>query len=176
MADAQWESKFEETFKTGVKRYREGERNADSMFTTKEKAFLGTIGCTAQELFDFVEDHCEFEEPDFDTVAQLAAIRRRYFLDVQHGIPSQFHIDPLELPAKFEELGGFRWLPRIIAKARAKLHGELDATIMYGCGGDRAFVDSIGMTTPQFLQLVADAGEDDQKIVEGVKGALAAVG
>lgn len=175
MADAQWESKLEETFKTGVQRYGEGERNADNMFTTKDKAFLGTIGCTAQELFDFVEDYCEFGVPDLATTLELAAIRRRYFVEVQHGIPSQFHIDPQELPPKYEELEGFRWLPRIIAKARAKLRGELDPTTMYGCGGDRAFVESIGMTTPQFLRLVWEAGEDDQRILDGVKGALAGV-
>jgi len=126
-------------------------------------------------LFDFVEDYCEAGGPDLTTAVAVAAIRRRYFLEVQHGIPSQFHVDPQELPPKFEEIDGFRWLPRIIAKARAKLRGELDPTIMYGCGGDREFVESIGMTIPQFLQLVWDAGEDDQKILGGVKGALAAV-
>jgi hypothetical protein len=158
-----------------VKRYQAGERNPEKLFATSQKAFLGTLGCTAHELFDFVEDHCEDGEPDFATTLAVAAIRRRYFLDAQHGIPSQFHVDPHELPAKTEELDGFRWLPRIIAKARAKLRGELDPSTMYGCGGDRAFVDSIGMTLPQFLQLVRDSGEDDQQILAAVKESVTAL-
>lgn len=144
------------------------------MFTTRDQAFLGTVGGTAHELFDHVEDFCEEGVPDFDTALALAAIRRKYFHDVQHGIPSQFHIDPQELPPKQEELDGFRWLPRIIAKGRAKLRGELDPSIMYGCGGDRAFVESVGMTLPQFLQLVWDAGDNERKIVAAVKGSITA--
>lgn len=174
MADSGWEKKLERVFQAGVRKYQDGERQASRMFSTRDQAFLGTVGCTAHELFDYVEDYCTDGVPDFATVLALAAIRRRYFLEVQHGIPSQFQIDPQELPPKTEELEGFRWLPRIIAKARAKLRGELDPSIMYGCGGDRAFVDSIGMTAPQFLQLVWDAGEDDQKIVDAVKNAIAA--
>jgi hypothetical protein len=174
MSDVNWEMRFEKLFQAGVDRYRAGERPAARMFNTREQAFLATIGCTAQELFDFVEDHCEDGQPDFATTLAVAAIRRRYFLEVQHGIPSQFHVDPQELPPKHEELDGFRWLPRIIAKARAKLRGELDADTMYGCGGDRAFLDSVGLAMPQFLQLVWDAGGDDQQIIDTVKGAIAA--
>lgn len=175
MSDTDWETRFETAFNAGIRQYRAGVRSAEAMFSTREKAFLGTIGCTAQELFDFVEDHCEFGVPDLSTALAVAAVRRGYFLDVQHGIPSQFQIDPQELPPKTEELDGFRWLPRIIAKARAKLRGELDPTIMYGCGGDRAFVESVGMTTPRFLELVRDAGQDDQKIINAVKNSLAMV-
>jgi hypothetical protein len=173
MAEQDWERNFGKTFEAGVERYRAGERDAAKMFTTRDQAFLASIGCTAQELFDFVEDHCEDGEPDLATTLAVADLRRRYFLEIQHGIPSQFHIDPQELPPKTEALDGFRWLPRLIAKARAKLRGELDSTTMYGCGGDRPFVESIGMTLPQFLQLVWDAGQDDQKILEGVKESVA---
>jgi len=174
MPDSDWDKIFEGVFQAGVRKYEEGERLADRMFSTRDQAFLGTVGCAAAELFDYVEDHCSDGVPDLATVLALAAIRRRYFLDVQHGIPSQFQVDPQELPAKSEELAGFRWLPRIIAKARAKLRGELDASIMYGCGGDREFVESIGMTLPQFLQLVWDAGDDDLPIVEAVKRSITA--
>lgn len=176
MSESSWETRFETIFNAGVQRYQQGERNAETMFATREKAFLGTIGCTARELYDFVEDHCDDGAPDLATSLAVAAIRRRYFQTVQHGIPSQFQIDPQELPAKTEELDGFRWLPRIIAKARAKLKGELDPDIMYGCGGDRAFLESIGMSMPQFLQLAWDAGQDDQRIIIAVKNALATAG
>ncbi len=139
------------------------------MFTKTQQVFLGKIGSSGQELFDFVEDHCRDGEPDFETVQEVTAIRYKYFTEVQHGIHSQFEVDPRELPEKSDELVGISWLPRIIAKARAKLRGELDASIMYGCGGDRPFVKSIGMTLPEFLQLAWDADADDQKIVVAIK-------
>ncbi len=167
-----WEPKLERLFKAGVKKYGDGERQAGRMFSTRDQAFLGTLGCTAHELYDFVEDFCEDGDPDVSTVLAITGIRRRYFLEVQHGIPSQFHIDPQELPPKVEELEGFRWLPRIIAKARAKLRGELDATVMYNCGGDREFLRSIGMSAAHFLQLVWDAGDDNQRIVDAVKTSI----
>ena len=172
MSDANWEAKFEEIFNAGVQAHRRGAHDAAAMLGTREEAFLGTIGCTSQELFDFVDDHCRRGEPDFAAARAMTAIRRRYFLEVQHGIPSQFQIDPLELPAKHEELDGFRWLPRIIAKARAKLRGELDPSIMYCCGGDLEFLDSIGMSAPDFLQLVWDAGNLDSRILAAVKSAV----
>lgn len=175
MSNSNWESKFEKMFEAGVLACKAGEQQPDKLVTTRDQAFLGTIGCTAQEFFDFADDFCEYGAPDFATALAVTTIRRRYFLDVQHGIPSQFQVDPHELPPKNEALDGFRWLPRIIAKARAKLRGELDPSIMYGCGGDREFLESIGMTMPQFLQMVWDAGQDDERIVEAVKGSLAAV-
>lgn len=139
------------------------------MFTTKQVVFLGTLGATGQELFDYVEDFCRYSEPPYEQILAVTAIRRCFFEEIQHGIPSQFEIDPNELPSKTEELAGIRWLPRIIAKARAKLRGELDASTMYGCGGDRPFVERIGMSLSEFLQLVWDAEGDDQKIIDAVK-------
>lgn len=164
-----WVETFEEVFDFGVAAYQDGNKTAEKMFSTKQQAFLGTIGSSARDLFHFVEDYCEYGEPDFETVKDIAAIRRNYFNDVQHGIPSQFEIDPKELPEKSSETAGIVWLPRIISKARAKLKGELDGATMFGCGGDRPFVESVHMTLPQFLQLVWDAGPDDQKIVDAVK-------
>jgi hypothetical protein len=45
---------------------------------------------------------------------------------------------------------------------------------MYGCGGDRAFLDSVGMTAPQFLQLVWDAGQDDARVVAEITASIQA--
>ena len=61
------------------------------------------------------------------------------------------------------------WLPRLIAKARLKLRGELPDDLMYGCGGDRSFLAEYPMTLQAFLQLVRDSGEDDRRIIEAVK-------
>ncbi|HAV65583.1 MAG TPA: hypothetical protein DCY13_24805 [Verrucomicrobiales bacterium] len=169
MAKKQWETQFIQAFNEGVKAYRSGVRDAGEMFDNQQVAFLGTIGCTAQELYDFVEDQCDDGEPSLEDIVAMTTIRQRYFQSVQHGIPSQFHIDPAELPPKDEPVGGLPWLPRIIAKARAKLRGELDATIMYGCGGDRSFLRKARMKAPEFLQLVWDSGNDDARIVAAVQ-------
>jgi hypothetical protein len=166
---SEWVNTFNEVFDSGVSAYRNGTTRADKMFSKTQQVFLGKIGSSAHELFDYVEDHCRHGEPEFETIRDVTAIRLRYFTDVQHGIHSQFEIDPKELPEKSDELAGIRWLPRIIAKARAKLKGELDGTTMFGCGGDRPFVRSIGLTLPEFLQLVWDSGADDQKIIDAVK-------
>jgi hypothetical protein len=64
---------------------------------------------------------------------------------------------------------GIAWLPRLIAKARLKLRGEMPPDLMYGCGGDRPFLRSVNLTLPQFLELVRDAGNDDRRIIDAVK-------
>ena len=77
-----------------------------------------------------------------------------------------------QLPAKTEPMDGIPWLPRIIAKARAKMRGELDQNTMYGCGGDRSFLASNGLTLPEFLEIVWKAGDDNQIILEAVRSRL----
>jgi len=172
MANDNWEAQFKRLFEAGVQAFHDGRTNAVDMFDTQQAAFLGTIGCTAQELFHFVEDYCQYGEPSAADALAVAAVRRRYFEEVQHGIPSQFQIDPAELPPKDEALDGIVWLPRIIAKARAKLRGELDPGTMYGCGGDRPFLARVHQTLPGFLELVWEAGADDSRIVEAVKATV----
>jgi hypothetical protein len=75
------------------------------------------------------------------------------------------------LPAKSAAVDGSAWLPRLIAKARIKLRGELNPELMYGCAGDRPFLRRHHMTLPQFLRLVWGKGDDDRAVVEAVKNA-----
>jgi hypothetical protein len=73
------------------------------------------------------------------------------------------------LPAKTAEVDGIAWLPRIIAKARLKLRGELPPDLMYGCAGDRPFLQKMNLDLPRFLKLVWECGDDTRRIVEAVK-------
>jgi hypothetical protein len=139
------------------------------MFGADDVAFLATIGCTAQELFDFVDDFLCYDDLDFDTVLAVTAIRRDYFLNVMHGRPTGRVVPMHELPAKGAKVDGIAWLPRLIVKARIKLRGEMDPDLMYGCGGDRPFLRRHRMTLPEFLQVVRDKGEDERAIVDAVK-------
>jgi hypothetical protein len=139
------------------------------MFGQDDAAFLATIGCSTQELFDFVDDCLRYGDFDYETVLAVTAIRRDYFLNVMHGKTTGRVVPMEELPAKTAAVDGIAWLPRLIAKARIKLRGEMNPDLMYGCAGDRPFLRDRHMTLPQFLQLVWDSGGDDHAIIEAVK-------
>lgn len=164
-----WQKEFRDVWERGVAAWKAGRRSAETMFDSKDVAFLAENGCTAQELFDFVDDSLRYDDVDPEMVLAVTAIRRRYFFEVMGGKPTGRMRQMSELPAKSDEVDGIAWLPRLIVKARIKLRGELNPDLMYGCAGDRPFLRERGMTLPQFLQLVWDAGDDDRAIVEAVK-------
>ncbi|UCE63004.1 MAG: DUF5069 domain-containing protein [Nitrospirota bacterium] len=150
-----------DAFETGV-------RNPDQMFSDEEISFLESIGATPQEVFDYVEDWAEDGEPTPEIVREVTGLRREYFLKVQEGNLESAATEADGLPSPWASLGGHRWLPRIIAKARAKLRGELPSHIMYGCGGDRPFLKKFNLGLPEFLKVVWEAGEDEGKILHYV--------
>jgi hypothetical protein len=168
MQNYDWPVRFREIYDAAVQRYSSGNRKADSLFTPEETAFLASIGCRPQELFDFVEDYVRGDEPVFESVLLVTAARRDYFLHVQNGKWSDVLIDMDKLPPKNAELAGIRWLPRIIEKARAKLRGEMPADLMYGCGGDRPFLRSVNVELADFLRVTWSAGEATDKIIDYV--------
>jgi hypothetical protein len=84
-------------------------------------------------------------------------------------VHSDHEISHHDLPGRGNELGGLPYLPRIITKARAKLRGELDPDLMFGCGGDRSFLRKHGDIHPaDFLRHVWAARDNDQAIVDYV--------
>ncbi|HSI12691.1 MAG TPA: DUF5069 domain-containing protein [Chthoniobacter sp.] len=166
-----WKLEFRKVWERGVAAWKTGRKSARTMFAPEDVTFLAKIGCTAQELFDFIDDSLDWDDLDFETVLAVTATRRAYFLEVMRGQPAGRVVPMRELPAKSAAVDGIAWLPRLIAKARIKLRGEMDPDLMYGCGGDRPFLRRHGMTLPQFLQLVWDKGDDDRAIVDAVKQA-----
>jgi hypothetical protein len=166
-----WKTEFRRVWDRGVAAWRAGRRSPQTMFERADVTFLGTIGCTAQELFDFVDDSLGYDDLDYDTALSVAAIRRDYFLHVQHG-QSTGRIATMEsLPAKSAEVDGIAWLPRLIVKARLKLRGEMPDDLMFGCAGDRPFLRGVNMDLPGFLQLVRDSSDNDRRIIDAVKKA-----
>ncbi len=164
-----WPKTFSKLFNDAADAYHAGRQDAASMFDDTQKGFLCEIGATPQEIFDFTEDFCLGGEPDVETALLITAVRRDYFLTVQHGKRSARVIDMDNLPPKSEKFGGIEWLPRIIEKARAKLHGEMPDDLMYFCGGDRAFLREHGIEAADFLREVWTAGDDRQRILDFVK-------
>ena len=164
-----WPEQLRKLFAEGVKHYRAGQRSVDRFFTDDEVEFLAALGCSAQEMFDFVEDYSGGGEPSFETVLLVTAIRRDYFLNDLGGKPAAEMRPMGNFPAKSDELDGIAWLPRIVEKARSKLRGELPPEMMYGCGGDRPFLKRHNINLGDFLRFVWRAGEDTQSIVDYVK-------
>lgn len=142
------------------------------MFSQVDRDFLYSIGCSAQEMFDFVEDLLEYGEPDFETVCGIQELRRDYLETVLGGRRSGVVAAMDGLPRKSDMLGGVAWLPRLIVKARLKLRGEMPPELMYGCGGDRPFVRRMGTTLPGFLKLVWECGDSDQAVLDALKASM----
>ena len=165
-----WYHELKQLFVQSLERYRVGEQNPERHFTDEQKAYLGSIGMTPQELYDFAEDHAKYDgDPDWETVLLISAARRDYFLTVQHGQFSDKKVATDELPAKDAKIDGVPWLARLIKKAEAKLRGEMSADLMYGCGGDRRFCQEYGVHPADFLRHVWAHNGDEGKMLAFVK-------
>lgn len=169
--DYRWHDELKRLFTHAVERYRAGERGAGRFFDAAGTAYLASIGMRPQELYDFAEDHAKQDgDPDWETVLLIQAARRDYFQTVQRGKWSGNVVDMDALPAKKVELGGLPWLPRLIGKARAKLHGEMPADLMYGCSGDRRFFREHALHPADFLRHFRAVEGDPEKILVYVRG------
>lgn len=165
-----WNERFIRLFDRCLLRYQAGDRDYRNYYNAEDLGLLSAIGCKPREFFDYVEDCGDGGDPPPTTALLIAAARRDYFLVKQQGVTSQRVITADDLPTFGDSLAGIAYLPRILAKARGKLRGELDPDIMYGCGGDRKFLRQHGNIHPaDFLRHVWSAGTDDAKVASHVK-------
>ena len=160
--------RFRPLYDKAVKLYASGRIGADTYFTADESAFLAANGLTAQHLYDYAEDQNSGGEPGYDRALAIEMIRRDYFVNVQEGKPSGKILDEAKLPAKDAAVQGIAWLPRIIPKTKAKLRGELPASLMYSCGGDRRFFKEHDIHPAEFLSLVWRNLDNDAAIIDWV--------
>jgi hypothetical protein len=154
-------TQFRALFDQAVDLYAKGRRGADTFFDSPQRAWLATNGISAQHVYDYAEDENDGGEPGFLHALTIESVRRDYFLNVQNGKPSAAVLDESTLPAKGEKAKGIEWLPRILPKAKAKLRGELPASLMYCCGGDRRFFKTNDILPAEFLSLVWRNGDKD---------------
>lgn len=165
-----WNEQFLTLFRHCVEQYRNGNADFMSHYTEDDLTFLKSIGYKPRELFDFVEDLVDQNAPSESTALLVAAVRRDYFLTIQNGNRSDVEIGRDDLPSFGHDFDGIAYLPRILKKAQAKLTGELDPDMMFGCGGDRKFLRTHGDIHPaDFLRHVWAADGDEQKIVAYVR-------
>ena len=160
---------LKEIWHEAVAKYSAGNREPDSYFDATTLAQLASIGLNTMDVYDPVEDFISGAEIDLETFLLVSDARRNYFFTAQKGIPSEHRLDPSTLPAKDLEVNGIDWLPRMIPKALAKLRGELPASTMYGCGGDRRFFKTNNIHPAEFLRVVWAYEEDDSKTIEWVE-------
>lgn len=165
-----WNDHFLDLFATCVKRYRNGDKHFDNYYNDEDLALLVSIGYRKREFFDFVEDHCDENEPSPSDALLVAAVRRDYLQVELDGRLSRPTVNRDNIPTFGDALDGVYYLPRILAKARAKLRGELDPDLMFGCGGDRKFLRENGNLHPaDFLRIVWAAGDDDLQVLAWIR-------
>ena len=165
-----WNDRFIELFKRCTARYQSGDKDFTQYYTAEDQGLLDSIGYRPREFFDFVEDLCDEGEPSISTALLVAAVRRDYFQVVMNGEFREPTMTRNNIPNFGEDLDDIHYLPRILAKARAKLRGELDPDLMFGCGGDRKFLRDHGnIPMADFLRRVWAAGDDESKLVDWIK-------
>ncbi len=165
-----WNDAFLKLFDACCGIYGRGERDPARFYNSAEMEFLTSIGYRPREFFDFVEDHCDEGNPSPATALLVAAVRRDYFLTVQKGVSSGARVFMWDLPTFGDAYDGMPYFPRVLAKARAKLRGELDSDVMFCCGGDRNFFRRHGGIHPaDFLRQVWAARDDDSRVASWVK-------
>lgn len=171
-SDYRWHHELRQLFVQGLERYRAGEIDPRNHFNASERAFLASIGMTAQELFDFVDDHVRYDgDPDWETTLLVSAVRRDYFQSEQHGESTATTVSMASLPTKDDKsVGGMPWLARVIKKAEAKLRGEMPSELMFNCAGDRSFFREHRLHPADFLRRVWAAGGDENKVLAYVRG------
>ncbi|HKU69093.1 MAG TPA: AI-2E family transporter [Candidatus Baltobacteraceae bacterium] len=64
-----------------------------------------------------------------------------------------------------DELGGIRWLPRIVDKARAAVKGTLGDYLYGQSPMDRSFLRALGLSYKDFTRVVREAGDDDERVL-----------
>ncbi len=150
--------------------YGRGCRDPRELLDADDQQILAAHGVGAQFLYDCVDDLARYGEPSAETFLELAAIRSAYFREVLRGAPPPPVVNECELPPKSLEFDGIAWLPRIIKKARCFLNGCLCPEIMYGCAGDRSFLDGHKKSLPDFLAKVRDTDGDPAALAAYLRG------
>jgi Domain of unknown function (DUF5069) len=169
MKNYDFPQKFRALYDQAVALYGRGQRGAETFFSADDKAWLAANGLTPQHLYDYAEDQTNYGEPGYDQALGIELVRRDYFRNTQQGRPSSQVLDEARMPTKDATVRGIEWLPRLLPKARAKLKGELPASLMYGCGGDRKFFKGRDILPAEFLAVVARNEKSDDAIVDWVE-------
>ena len=171
----EWNDGFMTLLRDAVARYHERPQTpASSFFLPSEIKILSDIGYSPEEMHAYVQDYATLGVPSPSTILLIAAARRTFFLTAQRGISGNAKpVRASDLPPIDDDFQGIPYLPHIIRKAEAKLHGILDSSLMYYDEMDRTFLREHGNIHPaDFLYLAWQAAGDKQKMVKAVLKAM----
>lgn len=169
MSHYHFADRFRTLYDKAVRLQASGQTGPETYFSADEQAWLAANGIAPQHLYDYAEDQNNYDgEPGYDRALGIELIRRDYFLNVQQGGASGVTLDAATLPPKDAAVQNIAWLPRLLPKARAKLKGELPASLMYCCGGDRNFFKTHDIQPAEFLSLVWRNLDNDQATIDWV--------
>ena len=168
MQHSNYSARLQAIWDDAIAQYQDGNRTPDSYFDATTLAELASIGLNVMDVYDPVEDHLGGADIDFATFLLVSDARRDYFLNQQNSVASTHILNSSTLPAKDLEVRGIDWLPRIIAKAIAKLRGELPSDSMYGCAGDRAFFKANHIHPAEFLRATWAYEDESEKLIDWV--------
>lgn len=171
----EWNDAFMTLLRDAVSRYHERPQTpVSSFFLPTEAELLGEIGYTPEEMYAYVLDYATHGAPSPSTILLIAAARRTFFLTAQRGISGNARpVRAADLPSEDDDYQGIPYLPRIIRKAEAKLHGTLESGLMYYDADDRRFLHEHGDIHPaDFLYLAWQSAGDKQKMVKAVLKAM----
>lgn len=161
--------------KDAVARFHEQQNvQPSTFFLPSECEFLAEIGYKPAEMFGYVRDYATLGDPSPATILLIAATRRCFFVTSQRGIFGNARpVTEADLPSEEEDFQEIKYLPRIMRKAEAKLHGTLGEDLMFYCAKDREFLRSHGDIHPaDFLHLTWAAHGDRQRMITAVINAI----
>jgi hypothetical protein len=169
MSNYTYHKKLKTIWENACANYSKGEREASKMVSPDEIEWIESIGLNQYDLFDAVDDFNRYEgDPDFETFLLVSSVRRDYFIEVQKGEPTGNQITTESLPAKTDAVKGVVWLPRIYDKAVAKIKGELNPDIMFGCAGDRKFLKEYDIHPADMLRAAWQFEHDPEAFFDWV--------
>ena len=76
MKDNDWQTQFRQVWERAERAWHAGRKTPGTMFSAEDKTFLTGIGCTPQELFDFVDDNPLVAFHPCDWTNDTAVIRK----------------------------------------------------------------------------------------------------
>lgn len=167
----EWDNTFMALLRDSVARFHEQPNTpASAFFLPAECEFLAEIGYKPAEMYAYVRDYATLGDPSPSTILLIAATRRCFFVTSQRGIFGNAQpITEADLPSEEEDFQEIKYLPRIMRKAEAKLHGTLGDDLMFYCAKDREFLRTHGDIHPaDFLHLTWAAHGDRQRIITTV--------
>ena len=173
----EWNDKFMTMFRAAVARFHaQPQTPSDHFFLPEECKFLSEIGYKESEMYAYIKAYATKGDPSPSTVLLIAAMRRSFFITSQRGIFGNAQpVTEEDLPSETDDYQGIVYLPRMIRKAEAKLHGTLGEGLMYYCEQDREFLRTHGGIHPaDFLHLTWTAHGDKQRMITAVINAMRA--